>query len=466
MLRKQGLAMVAAACAALAGGQWVRAVDAPRAPLQMDDAPATAPATGPAAEPTTTPLMGLLGGAGKSLSDAGISITGYVEGGYDFNFSAPTNSVNSDRAFDVRHNSLELDQVELFASRSNDFTKPFDVGFNFENIYGTDTTYFHSNGLTLVSYGKASIPFGVPILGPGGTVIGAGGSTASTSPRAQYDLTQANFTISSSAVAKGIAFEGGKFATLLGAELIDPYSSAGTNAFYSHSLIFVNEPYTHTGALGILNLNDTFTFQGGITRGWDQATEDNNGSIDFIGQVKAVLSPKLTAYLSGVTGDEEPDLPAGFTGHNGWRTVLDSVVSYTASDQLTLSANGMYAWEAQTGNAGNGGGLGQWYALAGYATYKISDYVSVSGRGEWYNDPDGASPTQFGPTRRPNEYYEFTLGTTIHPLPNDSTFHNLFFRPEVRFDYADKATFDPDTTTGVATDHYFFTFAVDAVFAF
>ncbi len=467
MLRKQGLAIVAAACAALAAnGQWVRAAG-PEAPLLMDT-PATlpagaytttapaAPGPAPAATPAVTPLMGVLTsvGVGKGLSDAGISITGYVEGGYTFDFSAPTGNVLDDRAFDTRHNSLLLDQVELLANRSVDFGKPIDFGFTVEQIYGTDSEFLHSNGLTLVSNGKAAGPFY-------GT-----GTTSTAAPRAQYDPTQAFFQISSSAVGKGIAFQGGKFATLLGAELIDAYSASSTNAFYSHSLIFVNEPFTHTGALGILNFSDMFTFTGGITRGWDQATEDTNGDIDFIGQVKAVVNPKTTLYLTGITGNEEPDLPAGVVGHNGYRTVLDSVGSYAASDQLSLSYNLMYAWEAQTGNAGNGGGLGQWYAAAGYATYKVSDYVTLNARGEWFNDPDGAAPTQFSTVRRPNEYYEVTLGTTIHPLPNNAVLNNLFFRPEVRFDYADKAEFDPDAFTGTPTDHYFFSFGVDGVFAF
>ncbi len=434
---------------------------APMAPAPMAPAPVaagttTAPATAPATTAGTTPLMGILGsiGVGKGLSDAGISVTGFVEGGYTYDFSSPTGNVLSDRAFDTRHDSPVLDQVELNVSRTVDFTKPLDFGAQLEQIYGTDSAFIHSNGLTIYSYGKVAGPF-------------YGTGTASTiAPRAQYDLTQGNFTISSNALFKGIAFEGGKFATLLGAELIDAYSGASTNAFYSHSFIFVEEPFTHTGALGIVNFNDMFTFQGGITRGWDQATEDTNGNIDFIGQVKAVVSPKLTAYFSGITGNEEPDLPPGTPGHNGYRTVLDTVVTYALSDQLTVSANGMYAWEAQTGNAGNFGGLGQWYAVAGYASYKLSDNFTFNARGEWFDDQDAAAPTQFGPVRRPNEYYEFTLGTTIHPLPNDAVFNNFFIRPEVRFDYADKATFDPDLTTGQPTDHYFFSFGVDGVFAF
>ncbi len=475
MLRKQGLALVAAACAAIAGSQLAHAAGpvtaGARAPLLMDDmAPANpttnpvtatptttapaAPGVAPSATPGTTPLMGLLEavGVGHPLEDAGISVTGFVEGSYTLDFSNPPGHIIPDRAFDTRSNSIALDQVELNVQRTVDYGKPFDFGAQLEQIYGTDSPYIHSNGLTIYSLGKTAAPF-----------AGAG-DTATIHPKAQYDLTQANFTISSNAVGKGIAFEGGKFATLLGAELIDAYSASSTNAFYSHSFIFLNEPYTHTGALGILNFNEQLTFTGGITRGWDQATEDTNGNIDFLGQLKDVVNTQTTFYLTGITGNEEPDVPAGEVGHNGYRTVIDAVGNYNASDQLSLSANLMYAWEAQTGNAGNGGGLGQWYAAAAYASYKFDSHVTFNARGEWFNDPDGAAPSQFSPMRGPNEYYEATLGLTLHPLPDNAILNNLFFRPEVRFDYADHADFD--TVNGLPTNHYFFTFAVDGVYAF
>ena len=213
-----------------------------------------------------------------------------------------------------------------------------------------------------------------------------------------------------------------------------------------------------------MNLSSAFTFTGGITRGWDQATEDTNGDIDFTGQVKYVISDKATLYLNGITGDEEPDVPAGGIGHDGYRTVFDVVGSYAASDQLTVGANGMYAFESQTGNLGSGGGTGQWYGVAGYATYKVLDSVTLNARGEWFDDQDGAAPTQYSAVRESNQYYEVTLGATVHPLPNDPVLNNLFLRPEFRFDYANHTAFDP--VGGLPTNHYFFTAAVDAVFAF
>ena len=432
----------------------------PPAPLPQGG-PTTAEDVAPGTTPTSTPLMRLLekvgpnGGVGKSLEDAGISVTGYVEGGYVYNFSSPTGNLNTTQAFGQRHDSPELDQVELLAQRSVDYSKPFDAGFYIENIYGTDTAYFHANGLTLVSNGDVAGPFA-------GT-----GSTPTIHPKAQYDPTQFYFTLSSNAVAKGIGFQGGKFATILGYELIAPYTSGFTNPFYSHSLIFTQEPYTQTGALGIINLTDAFTFKGGITRGWDQATEDVNGpDIDYMGQVTYVVDKDLTVIVTGLTGNQQPSTPPGTVGQNGWRTTFDTVISYNVSDQLTLVANGDYTWEGQTDHAGAGGGIGQYYGVAGYARYTFSDFLQFNARGEWFNDPDGAAPTVYSPIRRPNQFYEFTLGTIIHPFPNTDLLNNFFIRPEVRLDYADKASFDPVAPAGNPSDHYYMTFQVDGVYAF
>ena len=37
--------------------------------------------------------------------------------------------------------------------------------------------------------------------------------------------------------------------------------------------------------LGYYTINDSWSVSAGITRGWDQSLEDNNGAIDFLGGV-------------------------------------------------------------------------------------------------------------------------------------------------------------------------------------
>ena len=67
--------------------------------------------------------------------------------------------------------------------------------------------------------------------------------------------------------ATAFAFRLGKFVTLLGQEAINPTG----NALYSHSYLFgFAIPFTQTGVLVTYALNDKFTIDAGITRGWNQ----------------------------------------------------------------------------------------------------------------------------------------------------------------------------------------------------
>ena len=264
------------------------------------------------------------------------------------------------------------------------------------------------------------------------TLVSDGKVGLNRQPKSQLDPTQAYVDLAIP-IGNGLDIRGGKFFTLLGYEVISP---AG-NAFFSHSFLFGNLPFTQTGLLGSYAINDSLSVTGGATRGWDQATEDNNGpDIEFTGQVKYTQG-KFTFYVNGSTGNEEPsfavrtDPVTGATrGLNGWRSVIDVIGSYNYSDNLTLAVNADYAFEAQRDN----GGTAQWYGIAAYAGYKITDMFTFNARGEIFDDQDGDAPSTV--VGIPNTYIEATLGLTVTPFPNNNFASNLKIRPEVRFDYA------------------------------
>jgi hypothetical protein len=282
------------------------------------------------------------------------------------------------------------------------------------------------------------------------------------------DLNQANFVIGLP-VGYGLGFEGGKFDTLVGYEVIDSPS----NPLFSHSLIFTQEPLTQTGALAIYNVTDptsanVVVVEGGFSRGWDQATKDNNGSIDYTGQIAYTKNDTTTSTmiysltLTAITGDETASGP-----QDGWRTLIDFVGKYNFSDQLSFGVNGMYACQAQTANGGFGGGTGEWYGAALYAKYlppNIGSYLALNARVEWLDDNDGAAITQYaGGTANsniPNQFYEATIGVAVTPLPNDANLKGLTIRPELRWDYSDHSAFDG------ATQHDQWTAGVEAYFTF
>jgi hypothetical protein len=432
MLRRKGLALVAA-CAALACGGLVRAADTasssdvqtPSAystnqPVMMDEA---APAD---SAPARKPLMWLLDKAGvaKTLDDAGINIYGYVEGSWSYSANHPAGSFIGGRAFDYQEQSIILNQLDLTVERTVDTTKgKFDVGFRVEQIYGTDASLIHSNGMTVYSPTKIGL-FG--------------------HPKEQYDLNQAYIDLAVP-VGKGLLVRIGKWNTLLGYEVISPNG----NALYSHSFLFTQLPFTQTGVLATYNLTDNIGVTGGFSRGWDQALDDVNGSLDATGQIKYVKD-KIALYLNGITG---PERPSGTT--SGWRTVFDFIGVYNYSDNLTLALNADYGFEPQI----DFGKTGQWYGAAVYAGYKITDMFTLNARGEWFDDPDGAAPASFN-AGTPNQYYELTLGVAVHPFPTNNIGSNLVFRPEVRWDYADKPTWPGNDS------HNQLTFALEGYFTF
>ena len=463
MLDRKRWASVAA-CAALACGGLARAEATPAddqsprplylqetAPATMpgmdmatpatapsaEAAPATAPTTAPAA-PTKPLMLGLEKiGVGKSLEDAGINIYGFIEGGYTASASAPPGNVINGYVFNTKHERVVLDQLDLTIERTVDYAAAaqkhiVDIGGRFEAIYGWDTGLIHSNGL----YDN-----------PATLGVTKGYYKSRFSPENQFDINQAYLDFALP-VGSGLRIRAGKFVTLLGEEVINPTG----NALYSHSYLFgFAIPFTQTGIMGEYKLNDDFLIDAGITRGWNQSVKDNNGDPDFLGGV--TYTPQGSDFLKKFKFIANASVgPQATNDNSNWWTVIDLQAYYAMSDKWNFSVNADY------GDAPHvlAPGSAQWYGIAGYAQYILNDYVTFNGRAEWYDDNNGFTLGAPGTLN----VYEVTVGAAIKPLASDPIGSNLVIRPEVRFDYADKRFYD------AGTDHYQFTFAIDAYFTF
>lgn len=361
-------------------------------------------------------------GLSKTLQDLNVNVYGFAEASYTYSTSHPPDNFITGRVFDVDNEELLLNQLDLSVERTVDAAAAakdhrFDLGFKIEGIYGSDARFIHSNGLNFY-----------------------GGDNPQLSPENQFDLVQSYVDLAVP-LGNGLLIRAGKMATHMGYETINPT----TNPFYSHTYLFGYAiPFTHTGVMAFYNLTDKITVMGGISRGWEQALKDNNDSIDFLGQIKYVMSDKVTAYLNVVTGPEAND------NSSDYRTVIDGILTFQATDKLSFTLNGDYGWEPAASTTGS---AASWYGVAGYGGYKLNDALTLNGRVEWFNDEDGARG--IGDT-----VYEATAGLAIKPFPNDKLGQNLTIRPELRVDYSDNGIFDG------GTDHYQFTAAVDAIFTF
>jgi hypothetical protein len=397
------------------------------------------------------PLMRLLDrwGLAEPLDNWGIDIYGFIQVSYTYNFTDP----NTDdpfsatparhrilgRMFDHHHGRLALNRLDLFVQRAIDYRSgEFDVGFMLETQYGIDAAMMHSNGL---------FDYDWPDF------------TNHAKPENQYDLTQLYVDVGVP-LGTGLRVRGGKFATLIGYESCDP-TTRTTIQFYSRTWILtMGIPMYQTGVIGTYDITDNVTINGGITRGWDQAIDDNNNAIDFLGSVNWRVNDNLTLYGATSIGPQQPD------DDDNYRTLLNGTIYYTPDLQgpWVFAADGIVGWEdnqitsfltqGETPIDDVPVGDTYWFGIAAFAAYKINPNLVAKGRVEWFHDDDGTRwrvPTEnqsfvSGPMNNPYveigdtiDSVSFTLGLDIIPFPNDAK--ELLVRPEIRVDLANEDIF-------------------------
>jgi hypothetical protein len=381
----------------------------------------------PAAPPTQRrPLMSLLErqGLSRPLDDARVRVFGHVEAGYTFNPDDPAQDLNLGRVFDVESNQFTFNQLDLAVERTvNLSSSEWDVGGRVELLYGGDARFLHSNGM----FDNQDFFDG---------------------PENQFDVPQLYADVNVP-VGNGLRVRAGKF---LFFKQIDPNASV----FYSHSYTFGGAlPFTLTGVTGYYELNNQWSVEAGISRGWDQSLEDNNDMIDFLGRIRYSPTDRTSFALLFITGPEQAD------DNGAYRTAVDFVGSHRVTDKLTVLFDLVYGIQASPqGGLLPGVTAGQddadWYGAAGYAVYRIDDRFSLAGRLEWFRDDEGFASV----TAVPQDLFEATLGLTITPMPGDDIGRNLKIRPEIRYDWSTEDFFD-----GLTSDNQF-TAAVDVIFNF
>ena len=393
-------------------------------------------------------------GVGKTLEDAKINIYGWVESGYTYNHRHSGDNFGFIIPGPFNHevgNHYMLNQAVLRFERQVD-TKKFDVGGLIEFMYGSDSGPLHPYGG--LGFDGSDRSDNKDPSDPDGT--------SNFNPKWQVDFPQAYVTINLP-VGNGLQLMVGKFATVVGYESFDAIS----NPFYSHSFIFGAEPFTHVGVLGSYQLNDQLGLKLGISRGWDMATEDNNGSIDVIGQVSYQFNKQLNFAFNYTVGPEN----ANDSSH--YRVAANPIVTFQATDALSFALEGIYVYDG--GLNGDGPAIthayGDVWGAALYAGYKVNDNLTINGRLEKAHALIG---TFDGYNLGQNlnlggipaiSAYEITLGVTVKPMPKDQFLKGLSIRPEIRYDFTDSSAYSFFPANGTTYKDQL-TFACDVIFAF
>ena len=232
---------------------------------------------------------------------------------------------------------------------------------------------------------------------------------------------------------QGLTVDFGKFVTPHGAELIESH----TNYNYSRGLLFTLAiPFYHTGVRAVYPATDKVTLTGFLVNGWNNVIDNNSDKTDGVG-VAIAPTDRLSISQTYMVGKEG-------SSDDGVRHLYDALVTYTATDRLSILGNVDY------GQDEIGGADAQWYGVAVGLKYQLNDVWAVSPRYELLKDDDGWA------TGLSQTVQEVTLTADYQPAPGFLT------RFEVRTDFSDEDYFtdsDGDVTSSQPTVIVSFTYS-------
>jgi hypothetical protein len=352
--------------------------------LSPESEPTTPPAASPqvslsAAEVTAAPASP----SSKERSLLGpIDLSGFVDAYYGYNLNHPASRLSNMRAFDAPDNQFSLNLAELVLSKTPDPSNSR-LGFRLSLGFG--------NAMNAVNAAE-----------PGG-------------PEFDRYLQEAYLSYLAP-VGRGLQVDAGKFVTPLGFEVIETKEDWN----YSRGLLFTYAvPFYHMGLRAKYAFNDTYSLTGYLVNGWDNVVDDNTGKTYGL-SFAWTPNQKFTLSQNYMTGPEQPD------SNHGWRSLSDTVISYSPTPRLSLALN--YDYGSGDREPASGRPV-VWTGVASYIRYAFNERYALATRYEYFDDVDG-----------------FRTGTAQHVNEFTTTFErrlarDLIVRLEFRRDVANEPSF-------------------------
>jgi hypothetical protein len=300
-----------------------------------------------------------LTGYQKSFEDySKIHIGAGIDTFWEWNFNDPSTGFNTLRSLDPDHAMANVNLAQIRINRPSDGW--FIPGFGLTLDAGRIAKFIKSDW--------------------GGTPGVARGDTFEHS---DTDAEEAYLTWAvpddGPSILKGLSLKGGKFATLLGAEVIEPWA----NYNLSRSFLFgFAIPFTNTGVLASYPITDKLSVTMGPVAGWDKVT-GLNGGWSFMGDITWVTTDQLTLAANWIWGPETKQL-------DNKRTVVDLIATIKATDALTFVLNYDVGTEEAANVASGLNNNATWQGFAAIANYNFTDRASAAARGEWFQDQGGS----------------------------------------------------------------------------
>ncbi len=301
-------------------------------------------------------------GCGDSLfgdCGSGISIGGWLQGGYHNKNTPGSVARNDNLSFNDRPNSFNMHQIWLYAEKEADGSNGMDWGFRADLMYGTDAAATQAFGN---DPGNWDFQNGWD----------RGGGYGWALPQLYAEVASGDWSII-----------GGHFYTLVGYEVV----TAPDNFFYSHSFtMFNSEPFTHSGVLATYSASDDVTMYGGWTAGWDTGFSQMGSGSSFLGGASFQLTDNSTATYITTIGDF------------GWR---GEGYSHSIVIDTDLGDGVNYVFQSDVLRADDFDTVG----INNYLFYELSDTMKAGTRLEWWK-ADGTS------------VHAATFGVNVAPADN------------------------------------------------
>ncbi len=333
----------------------------------------------------------------------GIKLGGGIATSYQYNLNDPESDITSLRSFDRDHNSFVLDLFQLQISRA-----PGEDGVGF---------------MTKVNFGKTAERMASDWDGDG-TI----GNVAEE--QNSVELQDAFITYNFPGLPD-LQIKAGKFVTMHGAEVIEPWA----NPNISRSLAFSWAiPFTHTGATASYAFGSQASLMLGIVNGWDNVVDSNDGK-SFMGSLAITPVEQFALILNGMYGAEQPDRG------DSKRGLFDVVATVKPVENFAIILNYDYGNES---DLGVGDDHAEWNAFSGILSYDLVDALPVpigfALRGEYFDDSDGTRLPTPGGAGFGDFQNAWEVTTTFKVVLAEG----LMFRTEYRYDAAENSLYEKD----------------------
>jgi len=182
---------------------------------------------------------------------------------------------------------------------------------------------------------------------------------------------------------------------------------SGDNEIYTRALMAENSPYYETGAQLTAAASDRITLKFLVLNGWQNIQETNSAKSVGFG-ISYSPTEQLTLSYNNYYGNEAPD------GEEAKRRFFNNLNGrYAFSDRFSVAASADYGRQELAGSTGKG----NWYAGMLIARYRLGHHFALAGRVEHYNDEEEI----------------IVLTDTPHGFQTSSTSLNLDFMPAPNF---------------------------------